>query len=707
MTRRFDTNYTPAIVQGGFVQDRQSNPVGVAGFPSGFVQKPGAMADAQASSSYSASSYAPTAKNQLSTYLSGNGASKFPNVNPNDPAVVGPLLAIAALHGFGLLPNADGSIGETHNWLAVPLYPPCDPSRNLFELAGYSPPSCIQMFSSSDEGIEYFLKRLSDIQLLNSIISSAGSDRDFNKLAAYIYPMSEISYEDPNEPVSKERFQAFVEKLWIAYTSVMQSIAPSAPLWEKTSFTPAFGNGGDLDSLTSLPSDNVQRFYTAAAMIAKLWPMDVMPLNTPEEGQTAIQAALAIVSNFGNFGLVGQQETNNWLLSGDATSNPNSCSPANKFAYSPTWTRCVILLSKPILGAQALVISLASSTKTKEALLTGDLGKLAYGLMLDGFFTPLARTKEAWTAATKTMGEFLASVVSVTGDVPRWKISDFVPQEFQNVAVPPNPCKPGEDYVGGVCVAQTKPTGIDASELPDEGKSKKSSWLWWVLGGAAVLGGGYAWMRYEEKKKIGEVPSYQPNPTKFMPKDFVNIDRSIRAVLEANGVFATDEFLSRWQWEEQHPGHSTEAILLIPHPSRDVRKFFDPDLGSVGEVNDMKRELHSKKFAADWLPSEDTIAVYKERPEQRDYHKKGADRYGAHMGRASELSYDTHGHLRITQVPLDRGGYDPGGAYWGIGERLYMAESVGNADLGQVRYFRAKDRAAAVRKFPKATFARA
>ncbi len=707
MTRRFDTYYTPSIVQGGFVQDRQSTSVGVAGFPSGFVQKPGAMTDAQASSSYSASAYAPTAKNQLSTYLSGNGASKFPSVNPNDPAVVGPLLAIAALHGFGLLPNADGSIGETHNWLAVPLYPPCDPSRNLFELAGFSPPSCIQMFSTSDEGIEFFLKRLGDIQLLNSIISSAAGDRDFNKLAAYIYPMAEISYEDPNEPVSKERFQAFVQKFWIAYSSIMQAIAPSAPLWEKTSFTPAFGGGGDLDSLTALPSDNVQRFYTAAAMIAKLWPTDVMPLNTTEEGQTAIQAALAIVSNFGNFGLVGQQETNNWLLSGDATSNPNACSPANKYAYSPTWTRCVLLLSKPILGAQALVISLASSTKTKEALLTGDLGKLAYGLMLDGFFSPLARTKEVWTAAAKTMGESLASVLSVTGDVPRWKISDYVPEEFQNVAVPPNPCKPGEDYVNGVCVAQSKPTGIDASELPDEGKSKKSTWLWWLLGGVAVLGGGYAWMKYDEKKKAGQLPEYQPNPTPFRPKDFVSMDQTIRGVLADHGVRTNLNPVAQWQWNELHPSDQTPAILLIDNPPPEVRAFFDLNYGSVDQVNSMSRKLQEKKFVSDWLPGGNTIAIYKARPEQRDFHKKGGDRYGADMGRRSELPYSTRGHLRLTQVPLDSQGYDPGGAYWGHGITLYMAESVGGENMGEVRYFRAKNRNEAKAKFPHATFNRA
>lgn len=49
-------------------------------------------------------------------------------------------------------------------------------------------------------------------------------------------------------------------------------------------------------------------------------------------------------------------------------------------------------------------------------------------------------------------------------------------------------------------------------------------------------------------------------------------------------------------------------------------------------------------------------------------------RYGAPMGRHSVPDLDTtRGTVRLFHVPLDSGGYDSGGAYWGHGSRLYCA----------------------------------
>lgn len=81
-----------------------------------------------------------------------------------------------------------------------------------------------------------------------------------------------------------------------------------------------------------------------------------------------------------------------------------------------------------------------------------------------------------------------------------------------------------------------------------------------------------------------------------------------------------------------------------------------------------------------------------------------ASKYGAPMGRPSRgggtvdaITFD------LQRVPLNSGGYDSGGAYWGIGSPLYWA----SAD-GIDRYFRARDivqaQAMVRAEFPAATF---
>ena len=53
-----------------------------------------------------------------------------------------------------------------------------------------------------------------------------------------------------------------------------------------------------------------------------------------------------------------------------------------------------------------------------------------------------------------------------------------------------------------------------------------------------------------------------------------------------------------------------------------------------------------------------------------DCQRKGYTQYGAQMGRASDLSFDTVATLVLRHVPLTDG-YDPGGAYWGTPDDLY------------------------------------
>jgi hypothetical protein len=77
---------------------------------------------------------------------------------------------------------------------------------------------------------------------------------------------------------------------------------------------------------------------------------------------------------------------------------------------------------------------------------------------------------------------------------------------------------------------------------------------------------------------------------------------------------------------------------------------------------------------------------------------------GAPMGRRDKRPRAYGGHLVVQQVPLDDGGYDPGGAYWGTGDPLWWFGS----DDGEVFAFtRAPDveaaRAVARTLYPEAT----
>lgn len=82
--------------------------------------------------------------------------------------------------------------------------------------------------------------------------------------------------------------------------------------------------------------------------------------------------------------------------------------------------------------------------------------------------------------------------------------------------------------------------------------------------------------------------------------------------------------------------------------------------------------------------------------------------YGAPMGRYTGPEFlDTYaGKIYLRRVPLDSGGYDRGGAYWGIGAPLWETmDQDGNGFI-----FRAPSRDAAKQhirdNFPDATFYR-
>jgi hypothetical protein len=82
-------------------------------------------------------------------------------------------------------------------------------------------------------------------------------------------------------------------------------------------------------------------------------------------------------------------------------------------------------------------------------------------------------------------------------------------------------------------------------------------------------------------------------------------------------------------------------------------------------------------------------------------------RYGAPTGRhsASYLACEA-GKIHLQRIRIDSGGYDAGGAYWGLGQPLWCAMDQD----GNTLFFRAPDRATAKARiladWPNATFFR-
>lgn len=73
---------------------------------------------------------------------------------------------------------------------------------------------------------------------------------------------------------------------------------------------------------------------------------------------------------------------------------------------------------------------------------------------------------------------------------------------------------------------------------------------------------------------------------------------------------------------------------------------------------------------------------------------RGYDERGASMGRDHWRSEPAARSVRLFHLPIDSQGYDPGGAYWGVGRRLYCA-----TDCEEYRAFvRADSREDAIRE---------
>jgi hypothetical protein len=68
-----------------------------------------------------------------------------------------------------------------------------------------------------------------------------------------------------------------------------------------------------------------------------------------------------------------------------------------------------------------------------------------------------------------------------------------------------------------------------------------------------------------------------------------------------------------------------------------------------------------------------------------------SSKYGAPMGRDQGDSQVPGRWVRLFRVRINKGGYDDGGAYWGIGQPLYCATD----DQYYTQYVRALDRQSA------------
>lgn len=70
----------------------------------------------------------------------------------------------------------------------------------------------------------------------------------------------------------------------------------------------------------------------------------------------------------------------------------------------------------------------------------------------------------------------------------------------------------------------------------------------------------------------------------------------------------------------------------------------------------------------------------------KPFETRSGSRFGASMGRVTNWTGDPGaGAVRLERVKISSGGYDPGGAYWGVGLPIYCAWAPGTEFVAFVR----------------------
>ena len=69
-------------------------------------------------------------------------------------------------------------------------------------------------------------------------------------------------------------------------------------------------------------------------------------------------------------------------------------------------------------------------------------------------------------------------------------------------------------------------------------------------------------------------------------------------------------------------------------------------------------------------------------------------KYGAPMGRSSHGAVVLGQKVRLIRLNIDGGGYDDGGAYWGLGKPIFMAWTEDTEYEGYIRANSRKEAAA-------------
>lgn len=412
------------------------------------------------------------------------------------------LLAIALLHNFGDLG------GQTNNWLVTPLPPPCDPAKGTQPIPGYNPPSCAWVLQDTQAGVQEFMRHLSDLGLLQGMLPRNGAEQpDADVFTAMAYPIPEVSGIDPTQPLSREAWRQFRDQFWVALGRVASALQTQVA-WTRSGFEPSFGvpdgpNGGGVTNAQTLSQDPVERIREAGYLVATQWPSGALPVKDVTQGEQVMQAVLAMALALSSFGLVEGQETNNWFQYGDSVTSQADCTPASIRVFNRAMNRCIYTIQNPSTGCTYAMDAIMLSSRVRDAIYTGDVGKLAYAILMDNWFTPAIPTKDMWSTLTVDLANRFTQIQSALQQPARWSTSNFIPSEFaiQPGGGPNLTCPKDQVLVDGKCQARPDSTSPNTAGQPTAEAGKKSNAIWWILGILALGAGGVAGYRHYESMK--------------------------------------------------------------------------------------------------------------------------------------------------------------------------------------------------------------